>query len=295
MGSWSATIGGNDYYLNIEANAVEICGLDFFDYLKNNSILTGELFSQHFNSILSSAKKVDAHEGFLSLGALIMRNGANFPDKVKSLVLKEIDRELSTYSYEDERYKYARRLVLKDFKNSIKNYRVGIRVFIREESLIGKSFVRKVLIPILKHIKNFGASDNIRIFIETLAKDLSFPMIDFCKVLHLNSRDSLIRFFESMRNFALSLKERHQSVKEDITFLSEAFLARFQDGFSIEDLWLNGQNIDSLMDLPEDEWKGDAYGIVYKVTMRGGDYVGQSTISTHKRTAQHISKFIIAP
>ena len=40
MGTWSPNVSANDYYLDIEAKVVETCGLDFFDYLLDNSILT---------------------------------------------------------------------------------------------------------------------------------------------------------------------------------------------------------------------------------------------------------------
>ena len=48
MGSWSANVSGNDYYLDIEAKVVEICRIDFFD--SKNSLLQDAKIYKNLNT-----------------------------------------------------------------------------------------------------------------------------------------------------------------------------------------------------------------------------------------------------
>ncbi|MBN1213834.1 MAG: hypothetical protein JXA99_00175 [Candidatus Lokiarchaeota archaeon] len=293
MGAWSASISGNDRYLDIEAKAVEACGLDLFDYCKDNSILTAELFNTHFDEILEIAKIRDLHHGLLALGFLIMKVGANIPKEVRIDILTEAELELVDWKFDDPCFKLERIPYIQEFKNALWNCRRGEKINLEEISLIGLSFIREVIEPVLGEAMKRKASNEIIGFLQRLMCKLDIPLEELCSIFNIYSGEEYFTFFNTMIKFEEEYCSPIKKYRNEMT-IGDLFLNRIVNNVKIEDVWLGKMNsIDSndLELLKADS--GNYY--IYKMRLCDKHYIGQSIIPLQKRAAQHISKFKIAP
>lgn len=108
---------------DMEIEIVRKCGLDYSDYAEDTSLLTKELFETHFNEVLELVQYWSSSIGYLVLGAFILNTGSKLPDDVKVLILDAIDKD--PYIGRSEEYQKARKEVLEDFRNKVRDYDSG--------------------------------------------------------------------------------------------------------------------------------------------------------------------------
>jgi len=298
LGTWSPTIGGNDYYLDIEAGIVEECKINLYDYLEDNSILTKELFNEHIGAIVDIALTREEHDGPLALGALILKFGAIFPKHIKEAVLAEIHREIKSYVYDDPNYRKIRHFHLRNFKNKVNDYQEGTKAALKEESLIGISFKLGFLEPCLEGMKIVKAPKKMHKFVMMLLLNLKTPFKEISHKLGLLSSQDITHFFSEIETFGEELgrsTQEREAVGFNLIFLAKLFRDHIEHNKKIESVWVDYTNLEELSSQPE---LGKEYGPmyqIYKLSLWGKPYIGQCNISGNRRAAQHIAKFKVAP
>lgn len=299
MGTWSATIGGNDIHLDIEAFAMETCGIEFDAYLENNLLLSKELFDKYYDEIANYAIKRDAHKGPLTMGALILMYGGKFSKDVKHLVFDEIQYELDKYEYDSLENKIIRHSYLKEFKSQIKDYVEGEKRYIKEESLIGLSFKREFLNLILGELERYYSPIKFQRFIRILLAELKTPLNLIFKKMGYSSGTEIKRFIIDLKDFGNNVLDMKENQDQSlITVFAEMLINHVNGWNSIKDFWLEALDIKSILDqntIEENEIDAKSPYRIYVMTILGKKYVGSCHGSIHKRLAQHISKFIVAP
>ena len=292
MGTWSPNVSANDYYLDIEAKVVETCGLDFFDYILENSILTPELFNAHYDEIVEIARHREERQGLLALGFLIMKVGAKIPKEVRIDILTEVELELTDWVYDDPEYGKIRRKYLEGFKDKLWYYREGEKIQLREVSLIGKSFIRELLKPALADMIRYDAPKHMKAFIILLIEYLDTPLKEICTLFNIQSGNDYFDFFYEMAEFGRNNTNGEESV--GIILIADLFLRRVVDKLKIEDVWLGQTNLCDINNLELLENDEEKY-FVYRAKLLDRNYIGQCIIPLQKRSAQHIAKFKVAP
>ncbi|MFX1328826.1 MAG: hypothetical protein ACFE91_11920 [Promethearchaeota archaeon] len=298
MGTWSATIGGNDYFLDIEKYAIETCGINLFDYLEDNSLFTSHLFNKYFNNICDFALKREKHQGPLALGALILKNGSFFPQDIKQKVLNEIEIELDNYIYDDPEYKKVRHSYLREFKEQVENYIEGVREDVKEESLIGINFKREFLQPVIKDLKQFKAPQKVQEFVEFLLADLKMPLNTILEEINVQSIEEFLLLLQELDVIGEEIRKTNKDDNSqgfEIVLFAQLLREHITQTRSIESFWLGYTNVNELRKQPELREGSGHYYLVYRLALYGKNYIGQCFGSINKRAAQHIAQFRIAP
>jgi len=298
MGLWSQTIGGNDLYLDIEARAVETCGIDLDRYLADSSLLTPELLDANISEIVDHALNREYHEGTLALGVLIMTHGGYFPGEGKDAVLEEVQHELDNYTYDSERQKQMRQYYLKEFKSQLENYVEGIRQEVREESLFGLTFIQEFLNPTLKELKLLVSPLRFQKLLRLMMKNLSAPFNEIFRELGCSTPTKIHQFMADLVKYEnlieCGILGREESL---ISMFTRALKDHYNGRRTMKNFWLDTLNIESKtdqLDLQESD-DSDAPYRVYGMSFFGKKYVGSCEGPIHRRLEQHISKFKVLP
>lgn len=119
MGWWSQDIFGGDEPLDWQEKIYEICETQIYGDNHKAKVISTDVLSEKIETIISFIEKSDSKNiGYQILGAIIMLSGFDI-DEVDDLRKKIIEAsEDDEYARED----LARKNVMKNFKNLIKNY-----------------------------------------------------------------------------------------------------------------------------------------------------------------------------
>lgn len=125
MGKDTPWITEGDGEADIQIDLVEVCGIEYEDYAENESILTKEIFEEHFPQILRLINS--DYLSLLIFGALILRTGSFLPNKVRKKIIEATDwkNEKERWKYADAEFIKSRKEILIDFRQKIINHKRG--------------------------------------------------------------------------------------------------------------------------------------------------------------------------
>jgi hypothetical protein len=129
MATDDATIMGSESHLDEKWIIVEMCGVDVYKYIEDESILTREDIENHFDEIVKhlESKKYSYHVKHQVLGYLILKTGAILPETLRNDMIQCAlwDCEEEEFWSQNPRWIEPRKYFLKDFRIKIRNHVPG--------------------------------------------------------------------------------------------------------------------------------------------------------------------------
>ena len=129
MGKDTPFIMEGDDEADIEISLIKTCGINYGDYAKDESLLTREIFEDHFDIILKEVREMGHYIGYLIMGCLILKTGSKLPDDLRKKLIDSADWKLDRKDWRgaDEEFLELRKEILLDFQDKIRNHKPGIK------------------------------------------------------------------------------------------------------------------------------------------------------------------------
>lgn len=151
---------GLDHEWAVLRKIIQICSLDFDEFIENESLLTAQLLESHYEDILKCVSDENItyqdHLVYMVLGVLIIKTKARLPKKLCDKIINSANWEFelkTRWRIVDEDFLKKRRETLLEFKEMIRNHKEGriLNVDLHEISAnfeydcLGQRFAEKFL------------------------------------------------------------------------------------------------------------------------------------------------------
>ncbi|KKN69750.1 hypothetical protein LCGC14_0437790 [marine sediment metagenome] len=127
MAILSPTIIAGDLQQDIEDRIVDICGVEFHDYLHDDRILTQEIFEQHFEEILEFIESRNNYIYYQVLGYFILKTGATLPSYLRDTIDESTNWEYDKEQRWPNHWLNLRRFYLNDLRKKIRAHKSGVK------------------------------------------------------------------------------------------------------------------------------------------------------------------------
>jgi len=158
MGKDTPFIMEGDGEADINSHILELLGLDGWDYLNDESILSREYLEQNIDKVLKVAKDPSKSPGYFQiLGYYILKTGASISDDLKNKIAEASQWKYEETIYPSKEIEEERKIILKDLRDKILNHKQGRITELMED---GGRFGPILLIPekILRNLLEKGFS-----------------------------------------------------------------------------------------------------------------------------------------
>jgi len=140
VATFDATIMGGDAQRDLERKFIEVCGLNYGDYLENRKIVTREIFEKNFDKIVNYIHRSrDNCLAYQVLGYFILFTGSKLPKNEKNHILDCSNFEAERgFWIQNPKLEKEREFFLHDFRQKIINHTPGQLIELKnifEESL----------------------------------------------------------------------------------------------------------------------------------------------------------------
>jgi len=106
----------------------EVCGLSHDEYIRNNKILTKQIFQKNFNKIVEGIDEFffdNIYTAYLVLGRFVLLLGADITEEIRAFIIHACNRPLEKYRWAPDEIE-DRKCVIEELKTKIENYKNGI-------------------------------------------------------------------------------------------------------------------------------------------------------------------------
>jgi len=131
MAVLDTSIMGGDEQWDIRSYIIDICKIDYKEYLDDKSLLTRDIFEKHFDNIVFFIEERHSHIAYHVFGYFILITGSHCPEFIRQRIIK-----LTDWKYESGKWsaKYVkdRKRHLRDLREKITNHKPGVVSYLKE-------------------------------------------------------------------------------------------------------------------------------------------------------------------
>lgn len=122
-------IWDGDAQLDYIVDIVDMCDLEYDDYLRDKQILTQELLEENLKDLISSYDPKDDIIGLQVIGVLILQTGSTLPENLKKNLIWAIDQEIDNLTNDFSWYE-IRKIYLNDFREKLIKHKRNTKSFL---------------------------------------------------------------------------------------------------------------------------------------------------------------------